>query len=151
VLTRWFVYFLKLMTSYQENKQLNTTGSLLSVDCRPICNIFVIRWEISVVKTGKITLYRVSIATQTKTSTSWYDVMHDDEPKNNYTKIPLNVHFLQHAQCSHCKRCTSYSNSVCLSVCLSVCPSVTRRYCVKTTARSTVQFALLDSKMCLVL
>jgi len=30
-------------------------------------------------------------------------------------------------------------------------PSVTRRYCVKTTARSTVQFALLDSKMCLVL
>jgi len=37
------------------------------------------------------------------------------------------------------------------SVCLSVCPSVTRRYCVKTTARSTVQFALFDSKMCLVL
>ena len=34
---------------------------------------------------------------------------------------------------------------------LSVCPSVTRRYCVKTTARSTVQFALSDSKMCLVL
>jgi len=41
------------------------------------------------------------------------------------------------------------------SVCLSVRPyvrlSVTRRYCVKTTARSTVQFALPDSKMCLVL
>ena len=33
----------------------------------------------------------------------------------------------------------------------SVRLSVTRRYCVKTTARSTVQFALLDSKMCLVL
>jgi len=32
-----------------------------------------------------------------------------------------------------------------------VCPSVTRPYCVKTTARSTVQFALSDSKMCLVL
>jgi len=32
------------------------------------------------------------------------------------------------------------------SVCL-----VTRRYCVKTTAHSTVQFALSDSKMCLVL
>jgi len=46
-----------------------------------------------------------------------------------------------------CKRCTSYGNSVCLSVCLSV----TRRYCVKTTARSTVHFALSDSKMCLVL
>ena len=36
-------------------------------------------------------------------------------------------------------------------VCPSVCPSVTRRYCVKTTAPSTVQFALSDSKMCLVL
>ena len=34
---------------------------------------------------------------------------------------------------------------------LSVHPSVTRRYCVKTMARSTVQFALSDSKMCLVL
>jgi len=33
----------------------------------------------------------------------------------------------------------------------SVCLSVTRRYCVKTTARSTVQFALSDSKTCLVL
>ena len=33
------------------------------------------------------------------------------------------------------------------SVRLSVCPSVTRRYCVKTAARSTVQFASLDSKM----
>jgi len=42
---------------------------------------------------------------------------------------------------------TSYGNSVRLSV----CPSVTRRYCVKTTAGSTVQFALSDSKMCLVL
>jgi len=36
------------------------------------------------------------------------------------------------------------------SVCLSVCPSVTRRCYVKTTAHSTVQFALSDSKMCLV-
>jgi len=36
------------------------------------------------------------------------------------------------------------------SVCPSVCPSVTRRYSVKTTARSTVQFALSDGKMCLV-
>ena len=33
----------------------------------------------------------------------------------------------------------------------SVCPSDTRRYCVKTTARSTMQFSPLDSKMCLVL
>ena len=37
------------------------------------------------------------------------------------------------------------------SVCLSACSSVTRRYCVKMTACSTVQFALSDSKMCLVL
>jgi len=41
-------------------------------------------------------------------------------------------------QCTHCKRCTSYCNSVRLSVRLSV----TRRYCVRTSARSTVQFAL---------
>jgi len=33
----------------------------------------------------------------------------------------------------------------------SVCLSVTRWYCGKTTAHSTVQFALSDSKMCLVL
>jgi len=33
------------------------------------------------------------------------------------------------------------------SVRLSACLSVTRRYCVKTTARSTVQFALSDSKV----
>ena len=41
--------------------------------------------------------------------------------------------------------------SVFPSVCPSVCLSVTRRYCVKTTARSTVQFPPSDSKMCLVL
>jgi len=41
--------------------------------------------------------------------------------------------------------------SVCPSVCLSVRPSITRRYCVKTTARSTMHFSPLDSKMCLVL
>jgi len=61
--------------------------------------------------------------------------------------------FYSAPQCSHCKRCTSYGNSdrisVRPSVRLSVCLSVTRRYCVKTTARSTVQFALSDSKMCL--
>jgi len=63
------------------------------------------------------------------------------------TIIFLSCGLLQRAQCSHCKRCISYSNSVCLSV----CPSVTRRYCVKTAVRSKVQFAPLDSKMCLVL
>ena len=69
--------------------------------------------------------------------------------------LALHVAFLQRLQCSHCKRCISYGNSVCPSVCLSVhlsvCLSVTRRYCVKTAARSMVQFAPLDSKMCLVL
>jgi len=50
--------------------------------------------------------------------------------------------FYSAPQCSHCKRCTSYGNSVRLSV--------TCRYCVKTTARSTVQFARSGSKMCLV-
>jgi len=33
----------------------------------------------------------------------------------------------------------------------SVRLSITRRYCVKTMAHSMVQFALSDSKMCLVL
>jgi len=31
--------------------------------------------------------------------------------------------FYSAPQCSHCKRCTSYGNSVCLSVCPSVRPS----------------------------
>jgi len=53
--------------------------------------------------------------------------------------------FYSAPQCWHCKRCTSYGISVRLS------PSVARRYCDKTTARSTVQFALPDSKMSLVL
>ena len=61
--------------------------------------------------------------------------------------ISVFIYFYSAPHCSHWKRCTSYGNSVCLSV----CPSVTRRYCVKTTARSTVQFALSDSKMCLFL
>ena len=52
------------------------------------------------------------------------------------------VFFYSVPQCSHCKHCTSYSNSVCLSVCH------TPVLC-QTTARSTVQFALSDSKMCL--
>jgi len=67
----------------------------------------------------------------------------------------LKLGFYSAPQCSYCRRCISYGNSVrpslCLSVRLSVYLSDTRRYCVKTTARSTVQFAPLDSKMCLVL
>jgi len=35
--------------------------------------------------------------------------------------------FLQRAQCSHCKRCTSYGNSVCLSVCPSHAGIVSKR------------------------
>ena len=57
-------------------------------------------------------------------------------------------HFYSAPQCSHCKRCTSYGNFV---VHRSVRPSVTRRYSVKTTERRMMQFALSDSKMCLVL
>jgi len=54
---------------------------------------------------------------------------------------------------THCKRCTICTAipSVCPSDRLSVRPSDTRRYCVKTTASSTMQFALSDRKMCLVL
>jgi len=73
----------------------------------------------------------------------------DERPTNISYWYGTLYRFYSAPQCSHCKRCTS--NSVCLSVRPSACPSVTRRYCVKTTARSTVQFALLDSKMCLVL
>ena len=65
--------------------------------------------------------------------------------RNRILKISHKRSFLQRAACSHCKRCTGYGNSVSLSVRLS------HRYCVKMTARSTVQFALSDSKMCLVL
>jgi len=148
--------------------------------------------------------------------------------ENIWTRYCRLTGFYSAQQCSHCKRCTSYSNSVCLSVslsvrptvtrsgirsglcapdhmsledldtdaddklfnhrpilyskhhvlhailpalsiftarliassvlttaipsvCLSVRPSVTRRYFVKTTARSTVHFALSDSKLSVVL
>jgi len=37
---------------------------------------------------------------------------------------PRDSSFLQRAQCSHCKRCISYGNSVRMSVRPSVCPSV---------------------------
>ena len=83
------------------------------------------------------------------TSADWFDKFHITLVTCWW--IHLIYKCLQCVQCSHCKRCISYSNSVRPSVRLSLCPSVTRRYCVKTTARSTVQFAPLDSKMCLVL
>jgi len=61
----------------------------------------------------------------------------------------MQLFFYAQLCCWHCKRYISYSNSfrlsVRLSVCLSVRSPVTRRYCVKTTARSTAQFAPLDS------
>jgi len=53
--------------------------------------------------------------------------------------------------CKNQLACLSVCPSIWLSIHLSVRPSVTRWYCVKTTARSMVQFALSDSKMCLVL
>jgi len=51
---------------------------------------------------------------------------------------PLQLFFYSAPQCSQCKRCIATAFP-------SVCPSVTRRYCVKTTAPSTVHFALSDS------
>jgi len=47
--------------------------------------------------------------------------------------------------------CAEFASAVLATAIPSVCPSVTRRYCVKTTARSMVQFPLSDSKLCLVL
>jgi len=59
--------------------------------------------------------------------------------------------FYSTPQCSHCKRNARIASAVLATAIPSVCPSVrlsvTRRYCVKTTARSTVQFALSDSKL----
>ena len=59
--------------------------------------------------------------------------VHELWPRNLYSEWQI-LSFLQRAQCSHWKRCISYGNSVRLSVRLSD----TCRYCVKTTARSTV-------------
>jgi len=41
-----------------------------------------------------------------------------------HTLLTTLITFYSAPQCSHCKRCTSYVNSVCLPACLSVCPSV---------------------------
>ena len=49
------------------------------------------------------------------------------------------------------RRNARIASAVLASAIPSVCLSVTLRYCVKKTARSTVQFALSDSKTCLVL
>ena len=69
----------------------------------------------------------------------------------DFTHVLLSLSYFYSApQCWHCKRCTSYSNSVRLPVCLSVCLSVTRQYCVKTTERRMILSSLEDRKMCLV-
>ena len=84
-----------------------------------------------------------------------HDHLHCVSLRLLYIFAVISPGFYSMSQCSHCKRCTSYGNSVCLSVCpsvsLSVRPSVTRRYCVKMTARSMVQFAQSYIKMRLVL
>ena len=64
-------------------------------------------------------------------------------------KISQNCHFFTARRNAHIA--SAVLATAIPSVCLSVHPSVTHRYCVKTTAHSTVQFALSDSKMCLVL
>jgi len=58
-----------------------------------------------------------------------------------YTCIPACLHFYSAPQCSHCEHCSSYVSSVHLSVRLS------HAGIVATTAHSTVQFALSDSKI----
>ena len=76
------------------------------------------------------------------------------ETRDGHTVFGQNswvAQFLQRAQCSHCKRNARIASAVIATAIPSVRLSVTRRYCVKTTARTTVQFAPLDSKMYLVL
>jgi len=52
-------------------------------------------------------------------------------PYVNVSAIPCYIvtGFYSAPQCSHCKRCTSYSNSVRLSVCPSIRPSVSPSVC----------------------
>jgi len=49
------------------------------------------------------------------------------------------------------RRNNRIASAVLASAIPSVRLSVTRRYCVKTTERRLIQFALSDSRMCLVL
>ena len=64
---------------------------------------------------------------------------------------PIRISTIFRARCNARIASAVLAIAIRLSLRLSVCPSVIRRCCVKTTARSTVQFALSDSKMCLVL
>ena len=52
-----------------------------------------------------------------------FELLKDFAVTGKRTLSYLSVAFLQRAECSHCKRCISYSNSVCPSVRLSVRPS----------------------------
>jgi len=72
-------------------------------------------------------------------SSSVYISMSEVASKLSAVKLTtINASVIFYSAQLHCKRCISYGNSVRLSVCLSVRPSVTRRYCVKKTARSTM-------------
>jgi len=64
----------------------------------------------------------------------------------SYSVIWGGVGMLNTVFTAHC-----FASAVLPTAIPSVRPSVTRRYCVKTTARSMVKFTLSDSKMCLVL
>ena len=111
-------------------------------------------WKFSRVrlKKAKKSIFFNVLRFQASITPQWLQIDGNSLPNEPLRHVLSSFHFYSAPQCSHCKRCTSYSISVCLSVCLSVRLSVcTRRYCVKTTARSTVQCALSDSKMCLVL
>jgi len=60
--------------------------------------------------------------------------------------LPYFIPFLS-SQIFTARRNDRIASAVLATAIRSVCLSVTRRYCVKTTARSTVQFAPSDSKM----
>ena len=85
------------------------------------------------------------------TKTEVHDILHcrqGTEPRPQLTCIE---NFVKFGNVVFTARRNARIASVVLDTAIpSVCPSVTRRYCVKTTARSTVQFALSDSKMCFV-
>ena len=69
--------------------------------------------------------------------------------------LPISVKAIFQMQFLRCDFYSARNARIASAVLATAIPSVrlsvTRRYCVKTTARSTVQFAPLDSKMCLVL
>jgi len=115
VLPREFLYTLSIVCH----------GALGQCGCS--LNIFVLRFanDISVIaNSGRRPPRSASDRTRVDTHTRSTEQFFGDRifcvvGSWTWNGLPL----LQRAQCSHCKRCITYSNSVRLSVCLSVCPS----------------------------